>query len=117
VVRADTVLAETFAEVMRDALGHAAGVHEDERRRVLAYPLGKSIVDFGPLLVGRNGLQIRAGHLDRDVEVASMADVDDRAVAARADEIPGSPLDGVHRGRKADALGAAICEGVEARER
>ena len=32
VVRPDVILAEALAEVVRDALGHPARVHEDERR-------------------------------------------------------------------------------------
>ena len=67
-------------QVVRDALGHAPRVDEDERRAVLVDQLGDAVVDVGPLLAGRDGLQVGRRHFDREVEVAPVPDVDDRAV-------------------------------------
>ena len=64
------LLAEPLAEVMGDALGHPARVDEDERRPVLGDERGEPVVDLAPLLVRRDGLQIGARHLDREIEVA-----------------------------------------------
>ena len=78
---------------MGDALGEAARVDEDEGRAVLADQLGEAVVDVAPLLAGGDGLEVGRRHLDRQVEVALVAEVDDHAVGravgvdvVRADE-------------------------------
>ena len=53
---ADAVLAEALGRVVRDALGHAPCVDEDERRRTLADERREPVVDLGPLLVRWDGL-------------------------------------------------------------
>ncbi len=117
VVGADTLGPQALAEVMRHALGHAARVDEDQRRAVRAHERRESVVDLAPLLVGRHGLQVRGRHLDGQIEIAPVPDVDHRAGKARAHEEARGLLDGVHGGRQTDALGTALGHGVEARER
>ena len=56
-----------------DALGHLAGVHEDERRAVLADELRDARVDLLPLLVRADGRERRGWDLDREVELAERA--------------------------------------------
>src|SRR5262249_9114948 len=95
VVGGDAALAEALLEQVRDALGEAARVDEDERRAVLAHVAGDRVEDLAPLLARGHRLEVAPGHLDRDVERAAVADVDDgaarravglRAVGARTDE-------------------------------
>ncbi len=81
----------------------------DERR--------EAVVDLAPLLVRRHGLEIRARHLDREIEVAPVPDVDDGARASLADEKACGLVDRVHRGREADALRPRVGDRVEPRER
>jgi hypothetical protein len=62
-------------------------------------------------------LQVGARQLDREVEVAPVADVDDAARPLGARQEARGVLDRVHGGREADALRAARGERVEPRER
>ena len=52
VMTRDGLLAEKPRQLAGDPLGHLAGVHEDERRPVLADELRDAGVDLRPLLVG-----------------------------------------------------------------
>ena len=100
-----------------DALGHLAGVDEDERGAVVADEVGHPVVDLLPLLVGADGVERGGGDLDGEVEVAPVADVDEGAVAVAADEEPRDFLEGLLGRGEADALGLAAGEGVEPLER
>ncbi len=83
VVRRDRVLAEPLAQVPRHALRQPSRVDEDERRLVRADQLGQPVVVLLPDLVRHHGAERRARDLDREVEPAAVAFVDDRAAAAR----------------------------------
>ena len=70
--------------------------------------VGDAVVELGPLLVGAHRAELVLGHLDRQVEVAALADVDDRrAAAAPSDQQARRHLERPHRRRQADALRAA----------
>ena len=83
VVRADALLAQPLAQVVRHALGHAPGVDEDQRGAVRADQDGQAVVDLGPLLVRGHRFEIGARELDGEVEIAAVPDVDDGTRAAR----------------------------------
>src|SRR5262245_64866169 len=109
----DLALAEPLAQEMRDPLGHASGVHEDQGRAVRSYVSRDAVQDLAPLLVGRHGLQLAVRQLDRQVEIAAVAEVDDaarrlalgpRAALARADQEARDRLDRPLGGREPDAL-------------
>ena len=101
VVRQDGILAQALGQVVRHALGQAARVDEDQRGAILADQLGDAVVDLAPHFVGGDRAELVARHLDREIHGAAMAHVDDAgAVAEEGRDL----LDGLHRGRKADAL-------------
>ena len=74
--------ADAQRELVGDALGEAARVHEDERGAVLRDQLGDAVVDLRPLLLRGHRPQLRRRQLDGQLEVALVAEVDDRAVRA-----------------------------------
>ena len=82
VMARDVVLAEPRAEARRDALGHLARVDEDERGPMLAHELGDALVDLLPHLVRADRRERRRRHLDREIEVAKVPGVDERALAS-----------------------------------
>ena len=91
VVRGDDVVAQPLAELVRDPLGQAAGVDEHERRAVLSHVRGDAVEHVGHLLGGRDRLELALGQLDREVEVALVAGVDDLRQRPVADEQPARP--------------------------
>jgi hypothetical protein len=99
-----------------DALGHAPRVDEDQGRPVRADEGREAVVDLAPLLVRGDGLEIRPGELDGQIEIAPVPDVDDGARTVGAGEEPRSLADGVDGGGEADALRAGVGEGDEPRE-
>jgi hypothetical protein len=117
VVRSNAVLAEALSQVMRDAFRHSSGVDEHQCRLVLAHERRQTVVDFSPLLIRGDRLKVGLRHFDREVEVAFVADVDDGATSAGADQKARSLFDRMHRGREADTLRAPGVQGFETRER
>jgi hypothetical protein len=105
-----------LVQPLRDALGQAAGVREDDRRTVGADQVEELRVDRGPHRVaslgGRHRRFVavgRVGHVfDRDehleVELLRLAGVDDPDFARRADQDPADLVDGALRCGKPDAL-------------
>ena len=67
-----------------------------------------AVVDLVPLLVGAHRAELVVRHLDRQVEIAPLADVDDRlaAVAAAPTSNRAADLQRPHRRRQPDALQA-----------
>ena len=98
---------EALAEVVRHALGHAARVDEDQRGAVRAHRAPRGGRRSRSTARWCDGLQVRGRQLDGQIEIAPVPDVDDRAGTARAHQEPRGLLDGVHRGRQADALRTA----------
>ncbi len=74
------VLADPLGQMARNALRMATRIHEDERRSVLAGELGQSVVHLCPHLSGHHRFQGRCRDLDREIPLANVAGVDDRAV-------------------------------------
>ena len=104
VVGGDGFGAEAFAEGVADALGHAAGVGEDERGAVGGDENGHAIMDLRHLLFAGDGGEFVVGDFDAEVEGAGVAGVDNRGErAAGADEQAGDALDGLLGGGEADA--------------
>ncbi len=64
----------------RDTFGQAARIHENKRGVVLANELRQAIVNFIPDFARHHRFQRRLRQLDRDVELARVAAVDNRAV-------------------------------------
>src|SRR5262249_58653886 len=77
VVRDDVLLAEPLLERRRGALDESPRVDEHDRRAMLRDQLGDPIVDARELLVRRDRAELVVGDLDREVELAAMAGVDD----------------------------------------
>ena len=61
VVGRNLTLSEALPEEVRQPLGQAPGVHEDEGRAVRPHVRRDAVQDLAPLLVGRNGLQLAVG--------------------------------------------------------
>ncbi len=117
VVRRDLLDAEALAEVQRHALDEPPRVDEHERRPVRAREVGDAIVDLAPLLVRAHGAELVVEHLDLQVRVAPLPDVDDRGRGPRAAQQSRRDLHGPHRRRKTDALDLrrAVAFGVNQR--
>ena len=112
VVGRHRVVAEALGKQMRDALGHAPRVDEDERGAVGANVRRDGVEHLAELLARRHGLELTRRQLDGDIERAPVADIDDRAARtavriaarrARADEQPRDGFDGSLRRGQTDA--------------
>ena len=75
---ATDVVAQPLAELMGEPLGEPTGVDEHERGVVLADELGDAVEHVAHLLGGRDRFELALGQLEREVEVALVAGVDDR---------------------------------------
>ncbi|CAI8846367.1 hypothetical protein EMIT0P176_20244 [Pseudomonas sp. IT-P176] len=103
VVRGHRVLAQAFAEVAAQAFGQAPGVDEDQGGAVLAGEGGDALIDQLPDIVGHHCRQRHGRHFDVQVPGAGVADVDDVTGASSAHQEPRHRVDGLLRGRQADA--------------
>ena len=117
VVRGDDVVAEPLAELVREPLGQAPGVDEHERGAVLADQRGDAVEDVAHLLGRRDRLELAVGQLEREVEVALVAGVDDDGQRPVADEQAPDGLDRPLRRREADAVRARVAQRLEPLER
>ena len=104
VVRGDDVVAEARAELVREPLGEPAGVDEHERGAVLADERGDAVEHVAHLLGRRDRLELALGELEREVEVALVAGVDDDRQRTVAHEQPADGLDRTLRGRQPDPV-------------
>jgi hypothetical protein len=91
---------------------------------VLAHERGEALVHLGTELVAGDGPELVLRRLDPELDLAAVAEIDDRAhgravgsAAASADEQPRHLPDGLLRRREPDALQRAIRERVEPLER
>ncbi len=96
------------------------GVHEDERRAVLAHERGDAVVRLAPQVVRSDRRELVRRDLDPEVERAAPPRLDDGAARApaavgalAADEEARHLLDRVHRRGEADALRPAARERLE----
>ena len=74
------LLAQPLRQVVRHPLGQASGVHEDQRRLMLADQLRHPVIRVAPLRRRADRFQVCRWHLDRQVQVALVAGIDDGAV-------------------------------------
>jgi hypothetical protein len=63
-MRGDKLFAQALGKMARNALGVAAGVDEDQRRRVFVHQRGELIVELLPYFVRHHRLQRRRRHHD-----------------------------------------------------
>ena len=104
------VLGEPLGQEVRHALGHLAGVDEDERGAVVPRVLGDAVEDVGHLPAAHHRLELGRGELDGHVEVAGVAAVDDDGSGTLGVDPGQQPCHQVERtlgGRQADALEAS----------
>ena len=79
-MRCDRIRAEEFAQVMCHPLGHPARVDENQSSLVRLNQFREPTVDFLPNFVRHHRFQWRTRDLNREVQFATMADVDDLAI-------------------------------------
>jgi hypothetical protein len=104
VVARHELLADLLGEARGDPFGHLARIREDERRAMFADQRRDAREHILPDLAATDRLERRAGHFEREVEVAAVADVDDIARATRADQQARGGFNRALRRRQADAL-------------
>ena len=75
-MRSDFVLAEAFTEMMSSPFSEAACVNKDERGPVCFDKSGEAAIYLGPDLVRHHRFERRARKLDRQIEIALIASVD-----------------------------------------
>ena len=113
-MRGDGVVAEPLGQVPRRALREPARVDEHERRAMRANELGEPVVLLDPNLGGHDRLERRARQLEREIALARVAFVDDRAGRiGNAREKAGQHVDRLRRRRNADARRRPLAERFE----
>src|SRR5215831_18645710 len=97
--------------MMCDPLGHPARVDENQSRSMRLNQFGKPMIDFLPNLSRHHRLKRRSRNIDRDIQFATMTDVNDVALrmtrlmhGASADEKTGHFFNRLLRRRQADSL-------------
>ncbi len=113
VVRGDDVVTEALRQEMREAFGEPSGVDEDERGAVLLDELGDAVEDVGHLLGGGDGFELAVGQLERQVEVALVARVDDGRQRTITDEQARDSFDGTLGRREPDPGRAFVADGLQ----
>ena len=81
VMAGDGLFAELLGQAKRDPLGQPPRVDEHQRAAVRLDQLRQPLIDFAPMLVRADGRQLLRRHFQAQVEIAGVADVDDRASA------------------------------------
>jgi hypothetical protein len=126
VVRRDAVVADALGQQVRQALGHAAGVHEHQRRAPRLHVHGDLVEYVGHLFGGRDGFELALRQLERQVQLALMSLVHHRAARGarrlaalrpRTDQQARHDLDRALRRRQANAHGAMVGQLLEPLER
>ena len=116
VVGGHHVVAQALAELVGEPLGQPPGVDEHERGAVLGHELGDAVEHVAHLLGRRDRLELAVGQLEGEVEVALVADVDDRRQRPIADQQPADRLDRPLGGRQPDADRPPVAQRLEALE-
>ena len=113
----DRAVPEPFRQMMRHALGVAAGVHEDEGRAVGSHELRQPVVDLLPDLLRGDGLELAAGRLHGEIDLAPRRHVDDHRIGpAGARDEPADHFDRLLRRGEADPRNGPADERVQALE-
>ena len=79
-MRGDLVFAQPVGQLPRQTLGHLARVHEHEGRAVLANQCREAVVIFRPHVMRHHRFEWRRRQLDREIDVATMALINHRAI-------------------------------------
>ena len=79
-MRGNCVGPQQFAQMMGDPLGHPARIDEDQSGAVHLNQLGQPAINFLPNFIRHYCFQRRLRNLNRQVQFAAMADVDDCAI-------------------------------------
>ena len=121
-VGGDRAIAEPLRQFARDALGHAAGVDEHQRRAVLLDETREAIVDLRPYLIRHHRFERRIGQFQAEVARALMPGVDDRrfrrgSAGRRADQKLRHRADRILGRGEADALKPVPAQRGQALER
>jgi hypothetical protein len=107
-VRAEAPRRDPLGELPRDPLGHAARVHEDQRRPMRLDQLDQAVVDLFPDLARHDGFERRQRYLEGEIPHAAVASIDDGAgygglaLGVGADQEMRHRLDRLLGGREAD---------------
>ncbi len=121
VMRGDRFLAEPVGEMARHALGGAPRVDEHQRRAMRGREAGDAVVHLFPHVGCHHGLERHVRQFEREVALARVARVDDRAVARRvsraADQEARDRVDRLLRGRQTDTRQRMAGQRVETFER
>ena len=117
VVRGHDVVAEPFAEHVREPFGGAARAHEHERRVMFLDERGDAVEHVGHLLGARDRFDLALRQLDPEVEGADVPAVDDRRQRPVADQQPRHRLDRSLRRRQADAVRPRVAQRFQPLER
>ena len=118
VVGGDRVFSQSFAEMMRHALGQPARVDKDKRGTMLGGKRRDAIVNLIPHFVRCHGSQLAAGNFDGQIEFAPMADLHNfRGDVVCASQKTGHEFDRLLRCGKANARKAFSGQMIEAFER
>ncbi len=101
---------QALGQLVGHPLGHLAGIDEDERGAVVLGVCGDLVQDVAELSPTGHRFELGVGELDRHIEIAGVAAVDDhrrRPVVVHAREQAGHHVERALRGREADALEVA----------
>ena len=89
------VVAETFRQLMGQALRQASGVDEHQRRAVPGNQVGDPLHDVGHLGGGQDRLQLAVGQFELNVHSTAVPHVDDGRQGSGAHQEPSHQLDGL----------------------
>ena len=105
-MRGDVFFAQSFAQMVGDALRQPAGVDEHQRGAMLLDQFHQAVVNLVPHFVGGDRPQRRAGHFHCEIELPLVSDIHDhRRRPAVAGQEVGDFFDGLLGGGKSDAHG------------
>jgi hypothetical protein len=118
---ADLAFAETSRQLMRYALDESAGIDEDQRCPMRFDPANDSFVKLRPDIVRHYRTQLLIGNFYGKIEVALVADIDNRAVRppvgadmSPANQQPGDFFNRFLRGAEPYPLQRSLRQGFEA---
>ena len=106
VMRGDGIFAEQRREIVSDAFGQAARIHENQRGAMLLHQLRDARVNLVPHFIRSNRAEFARRHFDGEIDVPALRHFDDhRSGAIAAHQKLSDQLDRLLRGGKADAHG------------
>ena len=79
-MRCHRIGAEQFAQMMCHAFGHSARVNENKRRPMGLNQLSEPMINFLPNFIRHHRFQRRLWHLNSQIQLAAMTDIDNLAI-------------------------------------